>query len=159
AFQSADLWIMVDTAAVAQVEPVAPLLANRRARLLIIDHHRTRDIVADAEIIDDSAAAAALVIADFADAAPWKISSVAAELIFVGLATDTGWFRFANADARALACASRLLEQGVPAAELSQKIFQSDPVERFRLFAAVNQRLAVAGNGRIGVLEVTRELM
>ena len=43
-----------------------------------------------------------------------------AEAIFVGLATDTGWFRFQSADAAVFALASRLLSHGVDKMALYQ---------------------------------------
>jgi len=159
ALTASDLWIMVDTAAALQVEPLASHLASRTAPLLIIDHHRTYDITANVKIQDDPAAATALLILEWCEACNWPLSPTAAEMLFIGLATDTGWFRFANADARAFAAAARLAGQGIKCDQLHQRLFQTEPVERFALFAAVCSGMTLEAGDRLAVMEVTRELL
>jgi phosphoesterase RecJ-like protein len=58
-----------------------------------------------------------------------------AEPLYVGMATDTGWFRYENAQARTFAMAARLLEHGVDKSRLYQLIEETHPVERLRLEA------------------------
>lgn len=158
-FNAADLWIIVDTAAAAQLPPLTQRLARRTARLIVIDHHRSRDIAGDINLIDEQAAAAALIVYDWFIAAGWALSPAAAEALFIGLATDTGWFRHANADARAFQTAAALMGYGVRPDELHRRLYQSEPAARFRLFAAAMHGLSLEAGGSLAVMEVTREML
>lgn len=159
ALDAADLWIMADTSAARQVEPIGPRLAKRTAKLLVIDHHRTRDIRGDAEIIDESAAACALIVLDWAEACGWAIPPAAADLLLAGLAADTGWFAYANADARVFEAAARLLRRGASSAALYERLYRAEQPARFRLFAMANRAATFEAGGRLAVLEVTRALL
>ncbi|MEE8169431.1 MAG: bifunctional oligoribonuclease/PAP phosphatase NrnA [Phycisphaerae bacterium] len=155
----ADLWILLDTAAQKQLAPLAARLQDRTARLLIVDHHATRDIRGDVEIIDETASATALLVAEWCRAEEWALSPTAARLLLMGLATDTGWFRHAGADARTFKSAARLISQGADPSALYDQLFLREPPERFGLFAAVNHAMVLEAGGRLAVLQVTNDLM
>lgn len=159
ALADADLWIVADTAARLQVLPFVARLDRRATRLLVIDHHRTRDIVGDVEVIDESASATALIVAEWCAANGWPLSRPAADALFVGLATDTGWFRHAGADARTYRAAAELIARGARPDELYGRLYLSEPLQRFRLFAAVAGRMELECAGRLAVQQVTPGLM
>jgi phosphoesterase RecJ-like protein len=108
-----DLVIVADTGTWTQLEALEPWLRQRQDRIVVLDHHANGDDVASDRIVDTSAAACTQIIMvlfdemgiGFGDG----VGSVA-EALFIGLGTDTGWFRFSNADARCFADASRLLK-------------------------------------------------
>lgn len=158
-FDAADLWIVVDTAAIAQLPPLTQRLARRTARLIVIDHHRSRDIVGDVNLIDERAAAAAIIVYDWFAAAAWELSPAAAEALFIGVATDTGWFRHANTDERTFQSAARLMRYGVRPDELHRRLYQAEPAARFRLFAAAMHGLSLEAGGSLAVMEVTRQML
>jgi len=159
AVDDADLWILVDSAARLQLVPMQRRLDSRSVRLLVIDHHRTRDIVGDVEIVDENASAAALLVAEWSRAAGWPLTSVAAELLFVGLATDTGWFRHAGADARTYRAAAELIAAGARPDDLFARLYLTEPPERFRLFAEVMHAASFEADGQLAVMCVTPAIM
>jgi len=56
-----------------------------------------------------------------------------AEALFIGIGTDTGWFRFSNADARCFADASKLLEQGIDRYQLYRTLEETARPARMEL--------------------------
>ncbi|MBL9121268.1 MAG: DHH family phosphoesterase [Phycisphaerae bacterium] len=116
-----DLIVIVDTGAWNQLETLAPWLRDRTDRAIGIDHHARGDLVAAERVIDVQAGAAAVIVAElvrelgvpFAQGGNANGWGSVAEAIFLGLATDTGWFRFQNARPREFALASELLAAGV----------------------------------------------
>lgn len=159
ALEAADLWIMADTSAVRQVEPIAPRLAARKCKLLVIDHHRSRDVRGDGEIIDESAAACALIVLEWAEACGWTISPAVAELLLAGLAADTGWFAYSNTDARVYGAAARLAALGASSSRLYEHLYRNELPQRFRLFAEANRLTQFECEGRLAVTLVTRDLL
>lgn len=133
-----DLIVIVDTGAWSQLEGLADWLRPRREKIIVIDHHRQGDDIASMRYVDPSAAATTQIILELTEEMDWPISGGvggAAEALFAGLATDTGWFRFAGADASAFAAAARLLAMGVDKSRLYQIIEETYRPQRLALEA------------------------
>src|SRR5206468_3386868 len=69
----------------------------------------------------------------------------APDALFVGIATDTGWFRHSNTDGRALAAAAELAAGGVKPHQLFEALYQHDSAGRVRLLGAAIETLEVHG--------------
>ncbi len=150
--------IVVDTAAPSQLEPALPFLNGERPPLLLIDHHAAGDRLtlrdSDHAVIDSSAAAASLLVTEFIDAVQGRLDAESAAALFTGVATDTGWFRFSNADARTLRCAARLIDAGAEPAELYRRIYEHDTPERLSLIARLFDSLEMHVDGALAVVTV-----
>jgi phosphoesterase RecJ-like protein len=75
-----------------------------------------------------------------------------ATALFVGIATDTGWFRFSNADARTLRVAADLIEAGVDASGLYNTIYQQDSLPKVHLVARALAGLKLEADGQLAVM-------
>ena len=80
-----------------------------------------------------------------------------AEALFVGLATDTGWFKFQNADSEAFRVASRLLEVGVDKSRLYQVIEETAAPSRLALEARSLSSLEYYKDGSIAIMLLREE--
>lgn len=146
-----DLIVLLDTGAWSQVEPIAAWLRRHRDRVIGIDHHAGGDDVAPRRLVDPEAAATAEVLLPVLDAIPAAITPAVAEALFVGLATDTGWFRFVNADSSAFAAASRLLAAGVDKGLLYARIEETFGPSRLAIEARALASVAWLAEGRVAV--------
>lgn len=144
--------IVVDTCSYSQLGPMAAWVRDTDVPKVAIDHHCTRDELADVYVIDETAAAACLIVYDLARAVHWPIERDAAEAMFIGIATDTGWFRHANTDARALAAAAELARQGAHVNQLYDRLYLSDSVARVRLLGAALASLELLCDRRLAVM-------
>jgi phosphoesterase RecJ-like protein len=113
--------------------------------------------LADEYLIDETASATALIIHDWAQAAGWPLDDHARLALYVGLVTDTGWFRFANTDARTLTTAAALVASGVRPAQVFEQVYQNEPAARVRLLAAVMSTLELHHHDRLAVMTITRQ--
>jgi len=159
ALAAADLIVIVDTCARSQLGEVVDAIAASRASKMAIDHHKTRDEIVDAWLIDESAGACAQIITQVLDAEDWTIDPATATLLFCGLTTDTGWFRFSNADAAVFATAARLIQCGVKPNELYERLFMNENLPRARLIGAVMSSFRTEADGRLAVIRITREML
>jgi phosphoesterase RecJ-like protein len=73
------------------------------------------------------------MVYDLVRAAGWAPDAPAAEGLYVGLATDTGFFRFNSTDARAYEVAADLVRSGVRPSEVYQAVYERNSVAYTRL--------------------------
>lgn len=151
----ADRVVVVDTCAAGQLEPIIQALLLRRQKVVAIDHHATADDIAAVVWRDESAAAAGVMVVELLEDLGWPVAPAAAEALMTAICTDTGWLRYANTDARALAAVGRLIDAGVRPDELYARIYQNDRPQRVRLLAAALRSLEFHCGGRLAVMTLT----
>ena len=149
--------ILLDTCAYSQLDPVAEWLRSARQPKLAVDHHITRDESADLYLVDERAAATCLILYDWARAVGWHLDEAARQVLFVGIAMDTGWFRHSNTDGRALAAVADLVSGGVCPAELHRELFQRESPGRIRLLGVALNGLELHSDGRLAVTSLSAQ--
>ena len=136
---NADRVVICDTGARQQVRSALPYLGARREMVTIVDHHRSGDADLATELhVDIGAAAVCVSLADLCCAIlglerAGLLDESIAEPLYLGLGTDTGWFRHSNTNPRALRLAAELQEAGVDADKLVRMSEQGDPPGRVEL--------------------------
>ncbi len=154
--------IIMDTCSCNQLAPAANWLktvkTNATKPIIAIDHHVTRDPLADIEMVDTSASAACIILHEWAKCVGLKRDSRVVTALFVGIATDTGWFRFSNADARAHRAAADLLESQIEPDRIYRRIYESESPNRFKLRAAALTATELHDDGRIAIMPITEEM-
>jgi len=143
-----DLIIVVDTNSNSQLPGFEEYLAKTNAPVLVIDHHATSDGLGDVEIVDSTAAAASSVVLDLFRFAHWPITPKIAQALFVGVATDTGWFHFNNTTSRCLRDCADLIDAGANPADIYRLIYQTFTPQRFNLMTAMQDTLELHFDGR-----------
>ena len=155
----ADLLLVLDTCSTVQLDAIAPAVRDAKLLKLAIDHHITRDPIVDEVLVDETAAACSQMLAMLFDSAEWLIDEASATLLYTGLATDTGWFRFSNADARSYATAAWLAAAGATPNELYERLYLNETLARARLIGAVMSGFELLADGRLAVIKLTRETL
>jgi len=150
-----DLIILVDTNTNSQLPGFAEYLRQSPKPVLVIDHHVTADGLGDVELVDTSAAAAAVIIYELLAFAGWHLSGKAAEALFVAVSTDTGWFQFANTDTRVHKTCAALIDVGVNPTTIYHHLYQNYSSARFRLMIAMLNTLQLHINDRYAVQHLT----
>jgi len=157
--ERADLLVLVDTCAAIQIDGVSAAWKASKKPKLAIDHHVTREPIVDAIYVDESSAAASAMIERLCDAAGWKIDALTATLLYSGLATDTGWFQFSNANSAAFETAGRLVAAGAKPNELYERLYKNDPEARLRLIGEVLSSFELHCDGRLAIIRIDRPML
>ncbi|MEE8386896.1 MAG: bifunctional oligoribonuclease/PAP phosphatase NrnA [Dehalococcoidia bacterium] len=155
----ADLLLIIDTCSAVQLRSMAKIIKAATIPKLAIDHHVTRDEVVDAILVDEQAGACAQIITNLCEQAGWPIDAQAAGALYVGLATDTGWFRFSNAGRSVYTTAAKLIDAGARPNELYERLYLNDCQARARLAGAVLASFELHADGRVAVVRLTREMI
>jgi phosphoesterase RecJ-like protein len=147
-----DLIVVTDTGAWSQLEPLRAFLEPRAERTIVIDHHLHGDMVGTMQYVDATAAAACQIVADLIDTLGVTFDHAIAEALFVGIASDTGWFRFSNTRPATHELAARLLAAGVDHAALYARTEQGERPEKLALLNRALDSMELIADGRAAVL-------
>lgn len=117
-----DLVVLADLGSRAQIEKS---LENNQWILnkpsIIFDHHSNREKgVFSVELVDHTAAATGLLLAEIYPKLKWTITPKIATYMLAGIYSDTGSFSNLNTNTRVFEIASRLARLGADPAKLSQ---------------------------------------
>jgi len=153
-----DLIVVVDTGAWTQVSMLGPWLRANHDRVVVIDHHASgNEEMSDTRLIDASAASATLIVLRVLQAMGVDLgrgNDSVAEALFAGLATDTGWFRQANADAAAFSAAAELLAHDVDKNRLHRMIEETARPQRLALLARLLDSIEWIADGRGAIMKL-----
>ena len=150
--------LIQDTGSRSQLEGVWAMLEGRAADAAIVDHHRSGDAeIASRRLINPEWAAvcegsAALCTHILGLPSPRDLPAEIAEMLALGLGTDTGWFRHSNVRPETLRLAADLIEAGADQAKLFSLVEQCDREERFRLKARALSGMELLEDGRLAVM-------
>jgi phosphoesterase RecJ-like protein len=155
-YKNVDLVVIVDTNSRVQLPGFADWLAASGKKVLVIDHHITGDGLGDVEIVDTTAAAAGEIVFDLLKYAGWPITERTAESIFIALSTDTGWFKFGNADSRIFHTAAQLIDAGAQPNKIYSLLYQSFTPARIYLLGRMLEHLQLHADGQIATQYILR---
>ena len=147
-----DRVVVLDTGAWGQLEALKPWLQERYEKTIVIDHHLRGDDVGAMRYIDSEAAAACEIVAELLDVMGAEMTPRIATALYVGIASDTGWFRFSNTRARTHALAARMFEAGVDHAWLYNQLEQTERHEKLQLLNRALDNLQLTADGHAAVM-------
>jgi phosphoesterase RecJ-like protein len=131
---------------------------RRIGSFINIDHHKTCENFGEVNLIDTEAAATGVLIHRLIKDADGRISLPTALCIYVALITDTGSFRYSNANTEAFAVAGEMIEKGVNAWDISSRLYESQPRARIELLSLALATLVFSDCGRFASLTVTLDM-
>ena len=152
----AEVVLLIDTCSNSQLSDLAQTLAKPwlREKLVVIDHHTTGDDIGSVRWVDSTAASAGLMTMELLEHLAWPMPSEVSLALMTAIVSDTGWLRFANTDGRALRATARLVDLGVHPAELYDRIYQTDRVERLRLLERLLGSMELYAKGKLAVMSL-----
>ncbi|MEM9065756.1 MAG: DHH family phosphoesterase [Planctomycetota bacterium] len=156
-----DAVLVCDTGSWNQVDVLGDVVRSLTPNVAIVDHHRQGNPdMGETRLLETHAAAAAQPAADIACAILGtedraKLPASIAEPLFLGLATDTGWFRHSSVDAGVFSMASDLMKAGVDADALYRLVYQQDRASRPKLLGRALSNMELLDNGRVALLPIS----
>ncbi len=116
-----------------------------------IDHHISNKAYgADNFVISDASATAEILAGFFLDLG-YTIDPVTAQALYVGIATDTGQFRFPSTTPETFEIARRLCEQGARPAEAAFQLYERESFAKIKLLQRFLASLRREFDGRVCV--------
>ena len=158
-FRDVDAVLLLDNSAPDRLGRMEPVMRSAAERTLCIDHHPTRNAPWAHNILDVRACATAVLVYELTRHMGWEPDEEAARSIYVGLATDTGFFRFNSMNPRAHEVAADLMRRGVRSARIFGAVYERNPWEYVRLLGHALAGLRSDGNGAVASVRITRQMV
>lgn len=126
---------------------------------LCIDHHHTNVLYAEKTYLDAAAAGACEAMFDILKLLNVEITPRIAECLYVGIATDSGCFKYSNTTAKTLRTAASLLDLGVDNARVNHEQFEIKSKQLFAIEKAAISKMKLYFSDKCAVLTVTHDMI
>ena len=146
--------VSVDTSSPSQMDSLFDAFGDRVS--LMIDHHEKGEPYADYFIAHTAACAELVYRLITASGVP--MSRQMAELLYAGISSDTGCFRYSNVTPDTHFVAAELVKIGIDAASINRQLHEVRSYESLKAEKAGFERLSFFEEGRIAILTFPYEL-
>lgn len=126
---------------------------------LCIDHHVSNRLYAKETYLCPDDGAAALSLFRVFRTLDIPIDKAMANALYTGLSTDTGCFRYSNANAEAYRAAAELIDLGADNARINVEMFETKPLSQFRVLSDAFSDLRLFCGGKVSVLKISQEML
>lgn len=132
---------------------------RERCRILVnIDHHPHSERFGEIHFVDEAASATGALIYRLIKEGGIDISAAVALCIYTAILSDTGSFRYSNADPEAFRIAAEMVERGVSPWDVASGLYESQGAERLRLLARALANMTVSFCGLYASVTVTTDM-
>ena len=156
---AADAIVLVDNSAPDRLGSMEAPVRARAAKTFCIDHHPTTATPWQGNLIDTTAAATAVLVHELVRAEGAMPDAAAADALYAGLATDTGFFRFSSTSPRAFRVAAELLEAGADPTRCYHEVYERNSPAYTRLLGRALSGLSMAADGAVATVGITRAMI
>lgn len=152
---SADLLIILDA---SDIERIGKVKEHVNAPILNIDHHISNTKFADYWYINSKSAATGEIILELLNQLKAKITPTIATCLYTAIATDCGFFRYANTSVQTMRYAADLMEFGANPNAISEYM-ETKPLESILTLAKVLETLELHHHGKIATITVSPDTL
>jgi len=147
--ESADVLMVLDTAAWAQLGDMCEVIRTTKATKMVLDHHISSDDLGAEMFKDPAAEATGRLVMEAAEQLGVAITAEVARALFAAVATDTGWFRFASTSVRTYQLAAKLTAAGAKPDQIYRDLYENDTLARLQLIGRAMARTQTELEGRL----------
>ncbi|RNC70419.1 MAG: bifunctional oligoribonuclease/PAP phosphatase NrnA [Desulfuromonadales bacterium] len=131
---------------------------RRIGKFINLDHHLTTDYFGAINYIDSKAAASGILVYRIIKAAGDVIDYEAALCLYTAIITDTGSFRYSNANPEAFAVSGELVATGINTWTIAEKLYESQPRQRLELLTLALSTMTISPKGDYASITVTLDM-
>jgi phosphoesterase RecJ-like protein len=153
-----DAVFVLDCSSLERLGPNAAALVAPGARIACIDHHVGNAGFGDPRLVVPEASATAELVHDLLAACDAPLTPEIAQCLYVGLASDTGAFRFQNTTPKALRLAARLVDHGARPSEAAEWLYAQKSEGSLRILGLALASLEARAGGRVSAMTISRSM-
>jgi bifunctional oligoribonuclease and PAP phosphatase NrnA len=156
AAEGVDLLISLDAASPDRLGSTAALM-EAGVPTIVVDHHASNSGFGDIQLVAARAAATVLIVDEILRRLEVPMTVEVGTCLYVGLVTDTGRFGHASTDRAAMELGARLIDAGVPHADLTHRLYDTRSIGELQLLGRALERLAFVPEVAMAHTHLTRE--
>lgn len=134
-------------------------IGSRVPVVINIDHHLTSSPFANFDWMETGASSTCEMLFDLCMHLSLAPDADLATLLYTGIITDTGSFRFTNTNRRVFEVSTILVESGADPARIAQEIYDSTSPEKLSLLAMALGTVEFYANSRVAAAELSRSML
>lgn len=157
--QTAQLIFTLDFNALDRTGDLTEVLESAKAQFVMIDHHQQPDDYAVVTYSDTTMSSTAEMVFNFIAALDGidEITADIATLLYTGIMTDTGSFRFPATTAATHRVIAVLIEKGAENSEIHQNIYDTNSADRLKLLGVALNNLEILPEYRTAYISISQE--
>lgn len=144
-----DLAIALDTATKERLGERTVQALSGAAVLVNIDHHGSNPRYGHLNYIDVGSPATGQIVYEFLTQFGYPVDDTVRRHLYAAISTDTGSFQFSSTTPRTHRIIAEMLEAGLDASTLSQKLYHEHPLRRLHLMKAMLNEMKLSADGLI----------
>ncbi|MFZ0611672.1 MAG: bifunctional oligoribonuclease/PAP phosphatase NrnA [Desulfobacterales bacterium] len=153
-----DTAVILDCGGLERLGPAATLI-QKIPVVVNIDHHITNTGFGTIRLVDPDACATAELVYRLLVRMKAPIGKELATLIYTGILTDTGSFRFANTSSATFAICLEMTHRGANPHEVARHVYGTYSLGRIKLLNLALDSIEITGNGKLSIMTVTRDML
>ena len=162
AVEAADVIFCLDFNAISRLENLSETIAaNTTACRVLIDHHLQPDTGFDIAFSHPESSSTCYLVYRLVEALYGReaITRRMAELLYVGMMTDTGNFAFSHLTPDLFRAVADLVEKGISIPEIHNNVYNAYTEGRARLFGyAINRKMELIEDGTVAYMSLKENL-
>ena len=151
----ADLLIVLDASDVDRIGRTRDMVT---APVLNIDHHISNTNFADYLLLDTQAAATGSILYEMLSSMNIELDELTATCLYTAIATDCGFFRYANTTSKTMRHAAELLSHGVRP-EIVAEALETKPAKSINTLIRVLETLEFNCDGKIASVTIPSDIL
>jgi len=151
-----DVALILDCGDFSRIGPIRSLLSPDTI-LVNIDHHVTNSYFGQYNCVTPKSSSTAELIYDLLSEIPCRLTKSLAQLLYIGILTDTGCFRYDNTTPHTHKVAAQLLSFGFSANKLYNKLYESIPLNDIKNFTKLVTSFERYSNGQVICLVLSQK--
>ncbi len=153
-----DVAVFVDCSELSRAGKVHKALDPEKL-LINIDHHVSNSYFGDVNWVQGNVSSACEMIYDLFVALGVKPSKDESTLLYTGIMTDTGGFKFANTTSKTHEVAAKLLKNNLDIYQIHRCIYESMSFQTVKFYGKIIQSLKMDSSGKVAWLEIPYSLI
>lgn len=149
--------IVLDSSSIDRIGSVQDFISEQIS-VVNIDHHISNTGFGDVQYIDPAATATAEIVFELLSDLNISMDIEIAKAIFTGIATDCGFFKYANTTSKSMAIAGKMIALGARAHEISDALKTKSPAA-LKLLACVLDRIQTTAQGKLAWLSIDDDML
>jgi phosphoesterase RecJ-like protein len=133
--------------------------AKNIGKIINIDHHPDNQKFGAINLLDSRASATGALIYRLIKSSGYEIDYAMALCIYTAIVSDTGSFRYSNADSEAFTITGEMVSLGINPWFVAERLYESQPRKRLELLALALSTLHVSERGDVASITVTLDML
>ncbi len=155
---SSEAYIAVDCSDEHRLGALADAFVQAKKPKFNIDHHISNTRYGDCWFVEERAATCEIMVA-LCETMGVALSKEIADLLLLGISSDTGNFAHKNVTASTFAAAAKLVAAGADINAIQYNMFKKQSAARALLFGRTMSAIRYFAEGRIAMIAVTRRAL